>query len=44
MLKNLISDNGSNFVGAAREITLMLNSWRRERAQDSPVMTFVKAN
>ena len=36
--KNLINDNGSNFVGAAREITRMLNSWRREMKQDSPVM------
>ena len=35
--KNLISENGSNF-GTAREITRMLNSWRREMKQDSPVM------
>ena len=31
--KRIISDNGSNFVGAARELTRMLNSWRREKTK-----------
>ena len=38
--KKVISDNGSNFVGAAREITRMLNSWRRQKAEESPVLDF----
>lgn len=42
--KKLRSDNGSNFVGAAREITRMLNSWRRNAKTSSPVLDFCEAN
>ena len=40
--KKLTSDNGSNFVGAAREITRMLKTWERSEDGDSKIIDFCK--
>ena len=42
--KRIRSDNGKNFVGAAREITRMLKSWRRSHDIASPVLKFCESN
>ena len=38
--KKMVSDNGSNFIGAAREITRLLKTWNKLQGGDSMVLDF----
>lgn len=42
--KLIVSDNGSNFVGAAREIKKILDSWRRQDTRNSRLLDFCDEN
>ena len=43
-MERIHSDNGSNFVGTAKELRMMIKSWRENKEEKSKLRTVVEDN